>query len=266
MTSTPRLPVWRRTAWPDVFPRVVDDQLGAGPARAFGLFRSRGRRQDARSGEQSDLHRRPRHTSADPVDQDRLAGADGRAPHDHPPGRLVSERKGGRLRHREAFRYGKDVAGRNDDRLREGSGQLLSQDAEGHAETLFPGPAEFAAPAPDAGLQEHPIAGSQTGDAFPERIHHPGTIAPGNLGKRHAGDAVAHEDVQAIECRRPNRHAHLPGAGNGGRPLGVLQDVVRAVLGEEDGLHFRYPNDLSFSRYSRSVDAGEAPGAARRGP
>ena len=227
------------------------------------------------------------------MDQDRLARADSGAANDHPPGRLVGQRKSGRLLEGQPLRNRKQVARRNDDVLGEGSPRVLAQDPVSRAQALLAGEAHLARAAEEARLDEHAVARREARDPLAERVDDARGVRARNLREWHVRDSVAHEDVEPVERRRPHGHAHVAGPGLRRRQFAVLQHVVAAVLFEEDGFHrksrvkgrgssvgsltldprlstldshCRYPRLLSFSRYSWSPFGAVEAGGATRGP
>ena len=161
---------------------------------------------------------------------------------------------------------GKTLARRNDDELRERARDVLAHDAEGHAHALLARAAELADAAGEARLHQDAVARGQAPHALPERVHDTRPVAARNLRQRHVRNPVAHEDVEVVERGGADRHAHLARRRHRCRPFAVFEDFVAAVTGEEDRLHFRYPNDLSFSRYSRSLSGGAAAAGTTRSP
>ena len=88
-------------------------------------------------------------------------------------------------------------------------------------------------------LDQDAVSRREARDTRADRVDRPRPVRAGDLRERHVRDAVAHEDVEAIQGGGPDRDTDLARPGLRLGPVSVLQDVVGAVLPEEDRLHCR---------------------------
>ena len=191
-------PCSARTALATSSLRVVDDDLGAGllqrsaPSRLPRSSRRRARRRAARSRRAA-----PATPPPAPWIEHGLAGRTARAADDHPPGRLVDERKRRRLLEGEPRRNRKDVARGHDDLLGERARRVLAEDPVLDAEALLAAAAELAGVAVEAGLDEDAVAGCRRPRRPPRRASTtPAAVGARDLRQRH---------VRECRCARRGR-------------------------------------------------------------
>ena len=159
---------------------------------------------------------------------DPLAGWDRGAPHEHGPGGEERERERGRLLEGEVLRLRQHVFARHDDEL---SVRAVARFAE-DAVAVLQGVAE-------ARRQHDLRAGLDAVRGLPYHVDDACTVTAGNDRQRegHAFDAAPHPQVEVVEARGLETHAHLVRFGLGNRDLLEQQLVGVAVLADDDRLH-----------------------------
>ncbi len=114
---------------------------------------------------------------------------------------------------------------------------MLSEDAVADTEALLSAAAELARVAEEARLDQHAVASREALHPRAQSVQDSRSVRSRYLRQGNTGNPVTHEDVQVVQRGRADRDPHLLGARLRQRPIAVLEDLVAAVLLEENGFH-----------------------------
>jgi hypothetical protein len=173
------------------------------------------------------------------VDQDRLAGAQFGAAHQHVPGGLEHEADRGGFGGGERARFRRHVRGGQAHELGRGAVGAFAEDLVVAAELVLAGLAGFAGAARTPGQHHHRVAFAEAGDARPELVHHAAAVAAGDQWQWEgvAGHAAPHPGVEVVDAYGLHAQANLAGGGVRDRALFEAEAVQAAVFAHDDAAH-----------------------------
>jgi hypothetical protein len=134
------------------------------------------------------------------------------------------------------------------------AGTVLAQQLHAAAQHRVAAAAELAAPAGDAGVEHHRLAGLQLRLVCIGFLDDAGAVDAHDLRQAvgDAGAAVAHVQVDAVDGSRAQPHQHLARAALRARPRADGHHLVAAVAGDVRRLHRSHAQTPTALRPARA--------------
>ena len=218
---------------------MVDPEVRPHLFRAPKLGRAPRRDADGQAQQLRDLERGEGYAPPDPDDEKRLAGPCTGLGDEHAPGGEIGEGKRRGILPGETFgfRVGVDLGG--NDEFGESPPDVFSQEVKACAEGVFATEAELAGSAVDARVQDDLVTRFAPCHSRPHRVDDPRSVRPHHVRQREGKprDPVPDEDVEVIECARPDADPHLPRSRYGLGQVAVADRFAVTVFPEEGGFH-----------------------------